>query len=200
MEEQLNQILAGLVASVTAAGGLKVLIPKAIAWLDARRERIAIGKHEVNLIHMRQVQAMVSQLRFGLQASRVAIVRVANGGATPRASAPLNVQTIFESSDEPSPTGRIFWLRPRRADGSIIEAVGQLVDNTLLTLDTETMEPGMLRTLAEGVGAERVLLRRVRISSTSSQMLMIFLDDTTDIGPAQRLLLEDISATIADKL
>jgi hypothetical protein len=200
MEEQLTELLAALVASVTAAGGLKVLIPKFIAWLDARRERAAIRLHEVNLIHMRQVQAMISQLRYGLNASRVALVRVANGGATPRASAPLNVQTIFESSEEPSPTGRIFWLRPRRADGSILDAVGQLVDNTVLTLDASEMEPGMLRTLTEGVGAERVILRRVRISSTSSQVLMIFLDDATDIGPAQRLLLEDISATIADKL
>ena len=199
MESEVKQLLQMAIGAITAAGGLKVLVPRFMAWLDARRERDAIREHEGSLLRMRQVQSMLSELRHGLRADRVALVRVSNGGATPRPSAPLNVQTLFESAVEPSPTGRIFWLRQQRADGALIGSTAQLGEGPLV-LDTSEMEGGMLKTLAEGLDCERVLMTRVRISPRSSCILMVFLEGTDDLGPGQRLLLEQLGADIGAKL
>ena len=195
MDAQLRELLWTLVGSIAAGGGLFRYIPR---WVEAYQR----SKHRASLENIQAVYRLLTQLRHETSACRVAIVESRNGGGVPTAAKPLHCRSLYEVSMTPSPTGRQFWTNEQQVDAALADVLAQLAKGEKWSSTTEKLEPGMLRTLAEGFSASRVIAARVKMGPTAMKTLLLFMPEGSDesLDSKDLLVLDDVLDRISERI
>ena len=102
----------------------------------------------------------------------------------------------------PSPTGRQFWTNEQQVDAALADVLAQLAKGEKWSSTIEKLEPGMLRTLAEGFSASRVIAAQVKMGPTAMKTLLLFMPEGSDetLDSKDLLVLDDVLDRISERI
>lgn len=182
----MEQITDLAVAAVVASGGLIPLLRSAASWWSRKR-------HEKGLRSIRRIYSNINTLSNALDANRVAILDVCNGGHAPKAGSKLTIQTVYEISAIETPCGRTIGATKAPVDPDLLDRIIKLSDGDPHSWATVDMPDGTLRLLAESMDSDKVVMHRVGVDVACTKVLAVFMPTDSELTPRQEQLLWDTS-------
>lgn len=194
MFEVLAEIVVPLVVAVIGTGGLAILGKGLRDWWRRReRGRKAIEEHAT-------IYDALTYLRHKIDATRVVVVRVSNGGGIPSAKTPLFSTALHEvTSDDAAPV-KFHWQQ-LPLDEPYIRVLTTLHQQGEVEVDVDQIGPGTLRDIYDAAKVQTVYKYTLHSDATALYYLSLqFAQDGHRPNAPQRIVIRSTISKIRQTL
>jgi len=159
-----------------------VLIPSiaaAVKWWFARKDKRA-REHVPKLLNkVHKFYGVLNELQSDLNAKKVLLLKVSNGGAVPNVSSPLFASVLYTTG---SGELRTTWNN-QLVDGPYLEMLLSVARDDKVHLNTAELAPGILKNayLSMNIGSSEVF--RVLNRPSAMFYISIIFEEETELSP-----------------